>query len=100
MVALGGSGAFGTVMVGFTGAALMAEGAGVEPRPTIAEAFPNSSWADEDVEAKAVTANAIRANSASDRTGLFLRLIVLVSNERQKETTREWDCVRIRELLR
>jgi hypothetical protein len=94
MVSLGGCGAFGDVRVGFTGAALMAED-GVEPRPTIADAFPNSSWAEEDVEAKAVAATAIRANSASDRTGLFLSLIVLASNERPEEITREGDCVRI-----
>ncbi len=98
MVSLGGSGAFGDISVGFTGAALMA-GAAVDRRPTIAEALPKSSWAEEDVAAKAVAAIAIRANSASDRTGLFLSLIVWVSNERTEETTRSGD-IRIRKLLR
>jgi hypothetical protein len=93
MVSLGSSGAFGAVRVGFTGAALMAEGA--ELRPIIAEAFPNSSWADEDVAAKAVAARAISANSASDRAGLFLSLIALPSHERPEENTREGDCIRI-----
>src|SRR6185503_4271526 len=99
MVSLGGNGAFGDISVGCTGAAGMAEDAGVKPRPTIAEALPKSSWAEEDVAAKAVAATAIRANSASDRTGLFFSLIVWASNERTEETTRSGD-IRIRKLLR
>jgi hypothetical protein len=99
MVSLGGSGEFGDVRAGFTGAALMAD-VGDVPRPIIAEALPNSSWAEEDVEAKAVAATAIRANSASKRAGLFLKLIVLPNNERPEETAREGDCIRILELLR
>jgi hypothetical protein len=97
IVSLGGNGAFGDISVGFTGAALMAEG--VEPRPTIAEALPKSSCADEDVAAKAVAATAIRINSANDRTGLFLSLIVWVSSERTVETTWSGD-IRIGKLLR
>jgi len=95
MMSLGG--AFGAVRVGFTGAALKEEGAGVDVdrRPIIAEAFPNSSWAEDDVAAKAVAARAISANSASDRTGLFLSLIALPNHERPGETTREGDCIRI-----
>src|SRR5258705_3910373 len=102
MVSLGSSGAFGAVRVGFTGAVLMAEGAGadVDRRPSIAEAFPNSSWAEDEVEAKAVAARAISANSASDRAGLFLSLIALPSHERPEENTSEGDCIRIWELLR
>src|SRR6185437_7533636 len=101
MVSLGGSGAFGDIIVPFTGAALMAEGAGAgaDRRPTIAEALPKSIWAEEDVAAKAVADTAIRTNSASDRTGLFFSLIVWASNERTEETTRSGD-IRIGKLLR
>jgi hypothetical protein len=101
MVALGGGGALGGVRLGFTGAALMAAGAGadVDRRPIIADALPNHSWpselADDEVEAKAVAATAIAHSSKSDRVGLFRSLIVLASNERQKETTMEGDCIRI-----
>jgi hypothetical protein len=73
---------------------------GAERRPIIAEAFPNSSWAEEDVVARAVAATAISANSASNRAGLFLSLIALPSRERPEATTREGDCIRIWELLR
>jgi hypothetical protein len=99
MVALGGGGGFGVISAGFIGAALTAEGAGLEPRPIIADALPNHSWpsalADDEVEAKAVAATAITHSSKSDRAGLFRSLIVLTSNERQIETTREGDCIRI-----
>jgi hypothetical protein len=92
MVVLGGCGAFGAIRAAFIAAALVVVVAGAEPRPIIAEALPNSSWpielADDEVEAKAVAATAIRQSSKSDRTGLFLSLIVLASDERQKETTR------------
>jgi hypothetical protein len=75
----------------------MEEGAGadVDRRPTIAEAFPNSSWAEDDVAANAVAARAISANSASDRAGLFPSLMAFPNHERAEETTREGDCIRI-----
>jgi len=96
MVSLGGCGEFGDVRVGFAGAAFMAEDAGVAPSPNIADAFPKSTWAEEDVAAKAVAAAANTANSASKRTGLLLSLIVLLSNERLEEATKEGDCICIR----
>jgi hypothetical protein len=66
---------------GLTRAALIAEGEGL---PIIAAALP-SNCGDDEAEASAVAATAIKQTSANDRAGFLFSLIMSASNRRQKE---------------
>ena len=54
------------------------------PRPSI---NCRKEPAEDTVEAKAMVATTIKPSSTSDRAGLFLNLIVLASNKREKEAS-------------